>query len=656
MTKPLKTTDRRQDIQGLRAISVILVVLFHLGLPVPGGFIGVDIFFVISGYVITRSFSLEWSRSGTIRLGSFFVRRVRRLLAALAVVIAFTTVVSILLESPNGAQQGTAKTAFGALTLLSNFAILRWTGDYFSHYAEANPLLHTWSLSVEEQFFLVFPVLLLVGWRVGQRLGWNRLGPFASLAMISVPSLALALITSFGHFHIPAVGGSPQAFAFYSSATRAWEFAVGSFLCLGLEGVGRISKRVRETSGFLGLSLILLSALLINGSQPFPGVVALLPVCGAALVIVNGFGSRTGTTKFLERSVLVRIGDLSYSWYLWHWPFIVFARLIWSDEQWVLVIAAVISLLPAAASYRWVENPVRFSPRFSGRRLAPIVALTLLVPFALTILLAVGARHGWGLDWPVGQHTVMRNDCVGSSDLTHCTWPEVGSRGTVILAGDSQAWSVADGVIAAAAELEHRTTVVSTNGCPFILLPTGQPNNEQTHNRADGSKIGDPSCDAHRRGIVEMIVATRPSAVLIANQDHGYSSIVPNQHEWEAALETTVRRIRSEGIPVVIMIPRPDGDKESTASLLFPGSANRWKKAIVARESRFWHREMAGRISGSDPRVDFFDPSDTLCDEAVCWSARDGVDYYTNFNHLSRSGALLLAPSLRAVLEPMIGR
>jgi len=225
----------------------------------------------------------------------------------------------------------------------------------------------------------------------------------------------------------------------------------------------------------------------------------------------------------------------------------------------------------------------------------------------------------------------------------------------VILAGDSQSWSVADGVIAAAAELKHRTTVVSTNGCPFILLPTGQPNNEQAHNGTGGSKIGDPSCDAHSRGIVEMIVATHPSAVLIANQDHGLSPFVPNQHEWETALETTVRRIRTEGLPVIIMIPRPDGDKKMTASLLFPGRANRWTEAVVARENRSWHREMAERISGSDPGVDFFDPSDTLCDEAVCWSARDGVDYYTNFNHLSRSGALLLAPSLQAVLEPMIG-
>lgn len=157
-------SSRRPDIQGLRAVAVLMVVAFHAGLPVPGGFVGVDVFFVISGFVITAMLHREWHQTGRIRFGRFYLRRFKRLTPALALVVAVTMVISIVVLSPFGPQQTAAKTAFGAMLLAANFVIARTTGGYFDAPAEANPLLNTWSLPVEEQFYLVFPALIAFGW------------------------------------------------------------------------------------------------------------------------------------------------------------------------------------------------------------------------------------------------------------------------------------------------------------------------------------------------------------------------------------------------------------------------------------------------------------------------------------------------------------
>ncbi|SVC46929.1 uncharacterized protein METZ01_LOCUS299783, partial [marine metagenome] len=158
----------RRDIQGLRGVAVALVLLYHATPFPPGGFIAVDVFFVISGYVITASLQREWVSTGTIRFRKFYARRVKRLLPALALLTASTVLASILLQSPNGPQQQTAKTAFGATAIVANFVIHRSVGSYFSSIAENNPLLHVWSLSVEEQFFLVFPVAIAIGWTLAR--------------------------------------------------------------------------------------------------------------------------------------------------------------------------------------------------------------------------------------------------------------------------------------------------------------------------------------------------------------------------------------------------------------------------------------------------------------------------------------------------------
>ena len=227
---------RRRDIQGLRAIAVLLVVVFHAELPVPGGFVGVDVFFVISGFVITAMLMREWARYGRVRFGHFYFRRFLRLTPALALIVAVVALASILLQNPFGAQQTTARTGMGAMLLSANYVIGHAAGDYFADNATTNPLLHTWSLSVEEQFYLVFPALLVLAWlllRRGRRHGAGH----HRHARSPLGSFVLGVAWSFGSTWAPgltAYFGGPESFAFYSSLTRAWEFAAGALLALTL--------------------------------------------------------------------------------------------------------------------------------------------------------------------------------------------------------------------------------------------------------------------------------------------------------------------------------------------------------------------------------------------------------------------------------------
>jgi peptidoglycan/LPS O-acetylase OafA/YrhL len=184
---------RRSDIQGLRAVAVLLVVAFHAGLPVPGGFAGVDIFFVISGFVIAGMIHREHSSTGRFRFGRFYLRRFKRLTPALALMVGVTMFISFFLLSPFGAQQTAAQTGVGAMLIGANFVIARATGGYFDAPAEANPLLHTWSLSVEEQFYLIFPAILLLGWVVSQRGGRRMAAVMALVSTVALISFGLAV-------------------------------------------------------------------------------------------------------------------------------------------------------------------------------------------------------------------------------------------------------------------------------------------------------------------------------------------------------------------------------------------------------------------------------------------------------------------------------
>jgi peptidoglycan/LPS O-acetylase OafA/YrhL len=241
------SVSKRADIQGLRAVAVILVA-FHAGLPIRGGFIGVDVFLVISGFVIMGVLTRELERTGTIRFRNFYSRRIKRLLPALALMTTVVVAASAFLGSPFGSQQTTAKTALGATSFSANLVILHEQVGYFTPSAALDPLLHTWTLSVEEQVYLVSPALLLGSWIVGRwLLRASKRGAATMLLLVTTSSFLLCLLLSFGLMSAPGIGDG-ERFAFYSSITRIWEFAIGAALASGTSRLERVPRKIARAA------------------------------------------------------------------------------------------------------------------------------------------------------------------------------------------------------------------------------------------------------------------------------------------------------------------------------------------------------------------------------------------------------------------------
>src|SRR5579862_3105289 len=339
----------RREIDGLRALAVIPVMLFHAGFKTfSGGFVGVDVFFVISGYLIT-SIIVNDLQKDTFSLVNFYERRARRILPALFLVVAVCVPFAWIFLSREDLSAFSRSLA-AVSVYLSNFFFWR-DGGYFNTASELKPLLHTWSLAVEEQYYLLFPLFLILAWKFGRR--WI----VALLATIGLTSL---LAAQWAAYHKPKA-------CFFLLPTRAWELAIGALIALYLAGDRKaaVSPKAGQSLSFVGLLLILISVFAFNGDTPFPSVYALLPTVGAALIILVGTAN-TWTGTLLGGRIPVGIGLISYSAYLWHQPMLAFARHTVSQPSALLrSILCVIAFLLAFLSWRFVEQPFRQRKRFS---------------------------------------------------------------------------------------------------------------------------------------------------------------------------------------------------------------------------------------------------------------------------------------------------
>lgn len=566
---PAEAKAHRLDIQGLRAVAVLMVVAFHAGLPIPGGFVGVDVFFVISGFVITAMLMREHERTGGIRLWRFYVRRFKRLTPALAVTVAFVMLASLLLLSPLDGQQAAAKTGLGAMFLAANVMIARTSGGYFDGPAEFNPLLNMWSLSVEEQFYLVFPVLMLAGWLLAKRIGHSRavLVIFVSLLGVASFILAMAGATSIS---IPLMPDS--LIGFYGPATRAWEFAVGALLALGGTQLTVTKSRTATILAICGSIMVAASMWLIGSSTPFPGPWTLLPVAGTLMLLASGTAD-SPLRRVLESKAMIAIGDRSYSIYLWHWPFIVFAYLIWSPSPIVLTTAALVSLLPAYASYRWVEQPIRALPSERGWPFLKLVAATMVPPVALgAVLLVVAQNHMWNPKFQdyAAQLTPHHAGMAAGCDLTgwqtpeKCTWNTDATGAPIYLVGDSNADHFSEGLIGAAKALGRPMINLTASGCPygFPLLSTGSERATQ--------------CETFTTGVTEYLHGAHPGTVVLSNASWLYlfgSASVQDTAEgshdtriiaFKQSLSSTIQHLQHTGHMVVLVQTLPHwGEKAS---------------------------------------------------------------------------------------------
>ncbi|MES2442900.1 MAG: acyltransferase family protein [Pseudomonadota bacterium] len=430
----------RPEIDGLRALAVAPVVLFHAGIPgFSGGFVGVDVFFVISGFLITRIIHSELV-AGTFSIVHFYERRARRILPALSVVLVAATMVAALLMSAMDMIEYAKALAATAL-FASNLWFWRQAGGYFEPDVETHPLLHTWSLAVEEQFYIVFPLLLIACMRFFPA----RLKLL--VALVSAASFALA---------VWLVRTSPNA-AFYLAPGRAWELGLGSMLALGMmpEIRGRL---VREALGWIAVALIVAPVLLYSGATPFPGLAALPPCLGAALIL--HLGAESGAGRALAWRPLVFVGLVSYSFYLWHWPVIVLLKGVLATSRLPIswgTAAIAVSFMLAVLSWRFIEKPFRSPRAFSRRGIflfsAGAISAVLAVAAGLWVLRGVPQRF----DAATGaladaryDRNPRRDECMERGPGAFCRVGKEGVPPSFLFWGDSHADSLQPGVALAA--------------------------------------------------------------------------------------------------------------------------------------------------------------------------------------------------------------
>ena len=370
----------RRDIEGLRAIAVIAVVLYHarfLGLR--GGFVGVDVFFVVSGFLITSLLLREHASTGKISLAGFYARRARRLLPASCLVVVGTVIAAdIWLEPLRLRNLGTDALASGGF--VANIVFAHRGTDYLQSALPPSALQHYWSLAVEEQFYIVWPALLgLLLWR-SRRVSRAAAG----IGAICVASFAVCIWQT----------SASQPWAFFGLHARAWELGIGALLAISWTRIDRVTARVRASVAWIGIAVVVTSFFVVDEAMAFPGAIALVPVIGTALVLVGGDGTRGGPVVVLRHPVLQWIGARSYSLYLWHWPALIIGeaaigRGLNPVERIGLIAIAVAG---AEASYRFVENPVRHARVFVTRNSAALALGAALVVVSISSGLVLRGR------------------------------------------------------------------------------------------------------------------------------------------------------------------------------------------------------------------------------------------------------------------------
>ena len=629
----------RAEVDGLRAVAVLPVILFHAGLSVSsGGFVGVDVFFVISGYLIT-SIIIEQVQRGTFSLLDFYARRARRILPALFFVLLCTMPLAWWWMVPGELREASQSVA--AVSVFGSNFLFWFHSGYFDRLAAEKPLLHTWSLSVEEQFYVLFPMTLLVLWRFGTR------SLIVLVATVAVVSLALA------EYWQPWDASA----AFYLLPTRAWELSIGVLCALVQFKRGQLKS---EALSALGLVLIAASVVLYDQTVPFPSLYTLVPVGGAAFVILFA-AEHTRTARFLSTKPLVGIGLISYSAYLWHHPLFALARIHSFEPPGISIMLALggLSLLLAYVSWRFVEQPIR---QFHGASPAKVLVVAAGVS---ALFFGVGTsghltdgfrsvkttpeqRHL--LD--MAQYSPKRPEChTRGKDYRRpvdaCEYFDGTVRWAVL--GDSHAVELAYAVAERGKSFGVKVKHLSFSACgPVVDHTAAEVDCRNWTREAVEYIVGDPTIDA-------VIVNYRLQMYLWGDHS-GVFPQLPNtvsedvRNAYWRDLVRILGRLADAKKRVLLVLQAPELRRHVEQIIMEPGS--RGDRVGVTR--RWWDQRKAfvdSHRSDLPPKVLVIDPTDLFCDSASCYAVRDEQTLYYDADHLSVIGASYVA---RRVFETLI--
>jgi peptidoglycan/LPS O-acetylase OafA/YrhL len=638
----------RGDIDGLRALAILLVVAFHAEVPgLAGGFVGVDVFFVISGWLITSQLLIPIENRRPPALMDFWARRVRRLIPASGLMIAATMAASLVILSPLEWDL-IERRGLAAALYISNLLFAYSGGDYFGGPLQESPFLHTWSLAVEEQFYLLWPLLFVAVGRRAMRRPATDSRRTLGLAMgaIGLSSLGLSVVL---------VDRQPL-WAFYGLPTRAWQFAAAGLLVMTVHRRRAIPPRFTSVLASFGLVLIAVAAVSYDEDTAFPGVPALLPVAGTLLLLLAGHRARSTDSpilQFLGSSPLRQLGQLSYSWYLWHWPFMVLAvALFVQDSVGLRLSAAVASLAVAAAAHHLVENPLRFSDRLKRSQVR-----TYSFGFAITVgcvLLALGMeayrRHQVNQP-PHQQYEIARQsfrdaECdlqTSPKGHSYCLGGDRTALRTIMLVGDSHAnqWMSAFGE--AGERVGVRVLLRHQGNCTATPL-----------DRSSGElPLARRSCADFQGRTNELLEELQPDAIVLADALTSRNNAFDDEPtRWSRALTSHAEDIRGRGFAVGLVVDNvPGGDPLRCLSR--SRSAAACEPDVGELEDFNAYRKEGVRV-GQTIGLPQLDVTSLMCDDRSCAIFVDEVPIHAASNHLTKAFTKSQVPQVIGLMKDLL--
>jgi peptidoglycan/LPS O-acetylase OafA/YrhL len=664
----------RPDVEGLRAVAVGAVLLYHGGMPfAPGGYVGVDVFFVISGFLITGLLLRELEKTGTVSLARFYSRRAKRLLPLSVVVLG--AVVLVVGMWPQFDPVRMDEVSLGVVA--SGLYVMNWllaarATDYFAAGLEASPVQHFWTLAVEEQFYLIWPALLLgVAW-------WCRRASLGLRPVLATAFSAVAISSlAYSVYSTELQAGA----AYFSTLTRGWELALGGMLALvPASRLGRQPGWVAFALAWAGLGAIAFATVRFNDGTLFPGYAALVPTLGTAAIIAAGFGS-TATTAWPARLLTLgpvrHVGRISYSWYLWHWPPLVFAAAIWgrlSPVEGLGVLAA--SYVPAVLTNRCIEKPFLHSEsltRYPRKALAlggactvssvalgmGLFVLTPSVPEAPeTQVAGAGALRGGDslhksakavhptpreAETKVNRPLMYADGChlnPPETEVPECVYGNPSSKTTVVLFGDSHAMQWFPALNELARERDWRLVGLTKAACPPAEVYIYNASLRRVYRE----------CAEWREQTLERIVQEENPSLIVTSSLPTYrpreeGKRLPRDTSDEAMVKgyaSTLKKLRSTGARVALIedVPHPNKNVPECVSR----SLDHLRRCASPRSEALDYPKVNTRVAKEVEGVSLIDPTPVLCLENTCPAVIGDVLVYRNGAHLTATYVRTLTP------------